>query len=103
MSRREKNLWIVAGIAIVLYALFPIAWIVSLSFKAASDISNGQFLPTSATLENYSTILTGSASGLFLPALRNSFGICLIATFISCILAMLAAHAIASSEDSRAG
>ena len=95
MSRREKNLWIVAGIAIVLYALFPIAWIVSLSLKAPADISNGQFLPTSATVENYTTILTGSASGLFLPALRNSFGICLIATFISCVLAMFAAYAIA--------
>ncbi len=95
MSRREKNLWIVAGVAIVLYALFPIAWIVSLSFKAPSDIANGQFLPTSATWGNYSTILTGSASDLFLPALRNSFGICLIATFISCVLAMFAAYAIA--------
>jgi len=95
MSRREKNLWIVAGIAIVLYALFPIAWIVSLSFKASADIANQSFLPTSPTWENYSTILTGSASGLFLPALRNSFGICLIATFISCILAMFAAYAIA--------
>src|ERR687893_1287340 len=95
MSTRERNWWIVAGVAIVLYALFPIAWIVSLSFKAPADISNGQFLPTSATWENYSTILTGSASGLFLPALRNSFGICLIATFISCVLAMFAAYAIA--------
>jgi multiple sugar transport system permease protein len=95
MSRRERNWWIVGGIAIVIYALFPIAWIVSLSFKAPSDIANGQFLPSSATFENYTTILSGSASGLFLPALRNSFGICLIATFISCILAMFAAYAIA--------
>ena len=52
MSRREKNLWIVAGIAIVLYALFPIAWIVSLSFKASADIANQSFLPTSPTWEN---------------------------------------------------
>ncbi len=41
MSTRERNWWIVAGIAIVLYALFPIAWIVSLSFKAPADIANG--------------------------------------------------------------
>ena len=95
MSRRERNWWIVGGIAIVVYALFPIAWIVSLSFKAPSDIANGQFLPTDFSWANYKTILTGSASDLFLPALRNSFGICLIATFISCILAMFAAYAIA--------
>jgi multiple sugar transport system permease protein len=95
MSRREKNWWIVAGVLIVLYALAPIAWIVSLSFKAPSDLANGSFLPTNATNENYSFILTGDGSDLFLPALRNSFGICLIATFISCVLSMFAAYAIA--------
>jgi multiple sugar transport system permease protein len=95
MSRREKIWWIVAGIAIVLYAMFPIAWIISLSFKAPSDIANRSFLPSTPTWENYTTIFTGAASDLFLPALRNSFGICLIATFISCVLSMFAAYAIA--------
>jgi len=95
MSTRERTLWIVAGIAIILYALFPIGWIVSLSFKAPADISNGQFLPTVFTWENYSLILTGDASELFLPALLNSFGICLIATALACLLSMFAAYAIA--------
>jgi len=95
MSRREKNLWILGGIAIVIYALFPIAWIVSLSLKAPSDLSNGQFLPTNVSWENYQLILTGGASDLFLPALRNSFGIVLIATAIAVFLAMFAAYAIA--------
>jgi multiple sugar transport system permease protein len=95
MSAKEKRWWIVAGVLIVLYALAPIAWIVSLSFKAPGDLANGQFLPTDASTENYSLILTGDASDLFLPALRNSFGICLIATGISCILSMFAAYAIA--------
>ncbi len=95
MSTKEKRLWIVAGIGIVVYALFPIAWIVSLSLKAPSDLSNGQFLPTSVSFENYQLILTGDASDLFLPALRNSFGIVLIATGIACFLAMFAAYAIA--------
>src|SRR3954465_9155339 len=95
MSRRERIWWIVGGVLIVIYCLFPIAWIISLSFKAPADIANGQFLPTQVTWDNYSTILTGTASDLFLPALRNSFGICLIATFISCVLSMFAAYAIA--------
>src|SRR3954467_11867903 len=95
MSRRERIWWIVGGILIVIYCLFPIAWIISLSFKPPPDMANGQFLPTTFSWENYSLILTGSASDLFLPALRNSFGICLIATFISCILSMFAAYAIA--------
>jgi multiple sugar transport system permease protein len=95
MSTREKTLWIVAGVLIVIYALFPIAWIISLSLKSSADISNGQFLPTALSWENYQSILVGDASGLFLPALRNSFGICLIATAISSVLAMFAAYAIA--------
>jgi multiple sugar transport system permease protein len=95
MSTREKAWWIVGGIAIVIYALFPVAWILSLSLKAPSDIANGQFLPTIPTWENYTFILTGDGAELFLPALRNSFGICLIATAISCLLAMFAAYAIA--------
>ena len=95
MSTRERNWWLVGGLAIVVYALFPVAWIVSLSLKAPADIANGQFLPEQATLGNYQNILTGTASDLFLPALRNSFGICLIATAISCVLSMFAAYAIA--------
>jgi multiple sugar transport system permease protein len=95
MSTRSKVWWVLGGIAIIIYCLFPIAWIISLSFKAPSDIANGQFLPSDPSWENYSTILTGAASDLFLPALRNSFGICLIATFISCVLSMFAAYAIA--------
>jgi multiple sugar transport system permease protein len=95
MSTREKTWWWIAAIAILIYCLFPIAWIISLSFKDPSDISNTSFLPTAFTGVNYNEIFTGSASDLFLPALRNSFGICLIATFISCILAMFAAYAIA--------
>ena len=95
MTSKERNLWIVAGIGIVVYALFPIAWIVSLSLKAPSDLNNKQFLPTNLSWENYQLILTGDASDLFLPALRNSFGIVLIATAIACFLAMFAAYAIA--------
>ena len=95
MSTRERYAWIVAGIVVVIYALFPVGWIVSLSLKGASDIANQQFLPTTVSWENYEQILVGDAAGLFLPALRNSFGIVLIATFISCVLSMFAAYAIA--------
>jgi multiple sugar transport system permease protein len=95
MSRRHRFWWIVGGILVVVYALFPIAWIIALSFKAPSDISNGQFLPTEPTWDNYNEIITGSASDIFIPALRNSLGICLIATALACVLSMFAAYAIA--------
>ena len=95
MSGRAKVWWWVGGMFIVLYCLFPVAWIVSLSLKAPSDLDNGSFLPSAVTWQNYELILTGAASDLFLPALRNSVGICLIATAIAVVLAALCAYAVA--------
>jgi multiple sugar transport system permease protein len=95
LSRGTKAWWWVAGIAVVVYALFPVAWIVSLSFKTPSDLATGEFLPTNWVGANYDSILRGDAQDLFLSSLRNSVGISLIATFISVVLAMFAAYAIA--------
>jgi multiple sugar transport system permease protein len=98
MSGRTKAAWIIGGLFVVFYALFPVAWIVSLSFKAPADLTNQQFLPTQWSTQNYEEIFSGGASELFLSALRNSIGICLIATLISVVLAMFAAYAIARLE-----
>lgn len=92
LSGRERTLWIVGGVLVILYALFPVAWIVSLSFKAGDDITNKRFWPTDFSWENYSTVFRND---LFTSALRNSIGISLIATLVSVLLAMFAAYAIA--------
>ncbi|HEX5534981.1 MAG TPA: carbohydrate ABC transporter permease [Actinomycetales bacterium] len=94
-STGQKVVWWVAGLAIAAYCLIPVLWIVSLSFKRASDLTSKTFLPPVWTTENYNLILRGSAAELFLPALRNSIGISLIATLIAVLLAMFAAYAIA--------
>ena len=81
----------VAAIAIVLYALAPVVWIVSLSFKQGDDINNQRFWPTQWSWENYETVF---GTDLFTSALRNSIGITLIATGIAVVLATLAAYAV---------
>ena len=91
-TTRQKVTWIIGSLLVVLYALFPIAWIVSLSLKKPSDLSNASFLPTSWSLTNYRTVFQ---TDLFTSALRNSIGIVLIATFISVLFAMFAAYGIA--------
>ena len=91
-SRRGQIGWIIGAILIMFYALLPVAWIVSLSFKAGDDITNQKFWPTNWSWENYDIVFS---SDLFTTALRNSVGISLIATTISVVLAMLAAYAIA--------
>ena len=94
-STRQRVLWIVGGLVIIVYCLFPVAWLTSLSFKAGRPQQPA--VPAHrASTENYEQILPGgSAADLFMPALRNSIGISLIATLIAVVLAMFAAYAIA--------
>src|SRR3954466_3698402 len=95
MSTRERVFWYIGAAVIIVYALFPVAWILSLSLKSQANLTDRKFWPRDASFDNYKEIFSGSAKDLFLPALRNSLGICLIATFISVIIAMFAAYAIA--------
>ncbi|MGI4895286.1 MAG: carbohydrate ABC transporter permease [Janthinobacterium lividum] len=95
MSTREKTGWYLGALLIVLYAVVPVAYIVSMSFKSEAALSDRQFFPSSWTWSNYSGIFTGSGSDLFLSALRNSVITCVIATLIAVVLAMFAAYAIA--------
>jgi len=91
-------------IVILVWCLLPIAWIVSLSFKSIGETTVGspQFLPQDATWDNYKVLLGMTAdkttSHDFLLALRNSFGIAIIATVLAVIMATLAAYAIARLE-----
>ena len=94
-DRKGQVFWIVGAVVIIAYALIPVAWIVSLSFKAGDDITNQRFWPTDWSWENYQIVFE---SDLFTSALRNSVGISLIATFISVVLAMFAAYAVARLE-----
>jgi multiple sugar transport system permease protein len=91
-SLRSRVGWGLAGLAILVYTLLPVAWIVSLSFKEGDDINNKKFLPSHWSLDNYRTVFD---TNLFTSALRNSIGISLIATAVSVALATVAAYAIA--------
>ena len=68
-DRKGQVLWIVGAVLIMVYALVPVAWIVSLSFKAGDDITNKKFRPTDWSFENYRIVFS---SDLFTSALRNS-------------------------------
>ncbi|GAB2660558.1 carbohydrate ABC transporter permease [Saccharopolyspora gloriosae] len=97
MTRRARKpadtaKWTVLNAVVVLYALVPVLWIVSLSFKTSAGLSDGRFIPAEWTLENYAAIFR---TGEFLRALLNSIGIALIATAIAVVLGTMAAYAIA--------
>ena len=87
----RKTLWVLAGIAVLVYALMPVAWIVSLSLKTPASIGDSSFLPSHATLSNYSAVFS---TNFFPPAVRNSLGIALITTVLALVFASSAAYAI---------
>jgi len=84
--------WSVANLLVVLYVLIPVLWIMSLSFKPATSIGDGKFVPQHWTLENYKGIFK---TDTFTSALVNSIGIGLITTVIAVGVGTVAAYAIA--------
>jgi multiple sugar transport system permease protein len=95
-GKNKFGTW-VGFLLILLWCLFPVAWILSLSFKSEAETAVGspQFLPSDPTLDNYSAIFDNPD---FRQALINSFGISLISTLLSVIIATFAAYAIARLE-----
>ena len=90
-TAREKVLWSIAILVVILYALTPVAWITSLSLKSPEQVADGKFF-SGFSFENYDTIF---AENTFNAALVNSLGIAAIATVISIGLASMAAYALA--------
>jgi multiple sugar transport system permease protein len=96
-GNRTSHWWTAWGLLILVWALFPLLWMVSLSFKDPNTFrsSTPTFFPKEWVWTNYDTVFSDS---LFTSALRNSVGIALIATLLSVIVAMFAAYAIARLE-----
>ncbi|NNG34363.1 carbohydrate ABC transporter permease [Nakamurella aerolata] len=89
----KKAAWWVADIAVVIYALIPVIWTISLSLKTPGNINDGKYLPTGGmSFESYQAIFKDT---VFTRALINSIGICLISTAIALLLGVFAAYAIA--------
>ncbi|BBZ42920.1 carbohydrate ABC transporter permease [Mycobacterium parmense] len=84
--------WVVVDTVVVVYALLPVLWILSLSLKPTSDIKDGKLIPASVTLDNYRGAFRG---GFFSSALVNSIGIGLITTAVAVLLGAMAAYAVA--------
>jgi multiple sugar transport system permease protein len=89
---KQKVGWGTGNTVAVVLAIVPVLWIVSLSFKDPTTITDGKFVPRKWTLDNYRGIFKTSE---FTRALVNSIGIAIIATVIAVVLASMAAYAVA--------
>lgn len=90
-TRLERLFWAAGGAVVVVYALIPVAWIVSLSLKRPGDLNDNRFFPQAVSFEHYRAVFQDAQ---FPAALWNSIGIALISTLLAVTLAMFAAYAI---------
>jgi multiple sugar transport system permease protein len=99
VTAKDRVFWGAGILIVIVYALIPVLWLVSLSITPADELGTGDFWPDNPTFENY----TGDEKGVmnddqFPSALKNSVGIALIATLLSVVLATFAAYAIVRLE-----
>jgi multiple sugar transport system permease protein len=92
VGARRTALWIVVDTLVVVYALLPVLWILSLSLKPTSMVKDGRLIPSRVTFDNYRGIFRGD---FFTSALINSVGVGLITTVVAVVLGAMAAYAIA--------
>src|SRR6201987_434649 len=89
---RRATTWVIVDTLVLLYALFPVLWILSLSLKPTSTVKDGKLIPSSATFDNYRGIFRGN---FFSSALINSARIGLLTTVIAVVVGAMAAYALA--------
>jgi multiple sugar transport system permease protein len=87
--------WVIVDALVLLYALVPVLWILSLSLKPTSTVKDGKLIPSSVTFDNYRGIFRGN---YFSSALVNSVGIGVITTVIAVVIGAMAAYAVARLE-----
>src|SRR4051794_7790729 len=96
---KEVTLWTIAIVLVLVLALIPVLWLLSISLKPAADVSDGRIIPSSFSLENYKSLFEGGFDeSPFLHPLVNSIAIALITTVIAITLAAFTAYAIARLE-----
>jgi multiple sugar transport system permease protein len=95
MGARRAAAWVTVDAMVLVYALLPVLWILSLSLKPTSTVKDGKLIPSSLTFDNYRGIFRGN---FFSSALLNSVGIGLTTTVIAVVIGAMAAYAVARLE-----
>lgn len=84
--------YLVATIA-VLFALYPLVWMVSASINPDDTLSTAQLIPDNASLDNYREILDNPPESPFITWLLNTWKIALVVSAINIMLSAMAAYA----------
>jgi multiple sugar transport system permease protein len=94
LERRRFASWVGIDIFVLVFAIFPVFWILMLALKDPATVTDGRLIPAKWSLENFKGIFSGDTGSIFTKALVNSLGIAAISTILAVLLAMMAAYAI---------
>jgi multiple sugar transport system permease protein len=96
---RDYALWSIGILLVLVFAMLPVVWLISLSLKPPDAITDQRFIPSEFSLDNYKSLFEGGIDeSPFIKPLINSIAIALITTVIAITLAAFAAYAIARLE-----
>ena len=95
-KRWQTVLWIVIMVVLTAVILYPLAWMISASFKPTSEFgANQSFLPEHATIGNYIKVLSGVGGVPLWQFFLNSFVLGIGSVIGTVLSASLAAYAFA--------
>lgn len=77
----------------VLFALYPLAWMVSASINPIDTLSGARLIPAGASLDNYGQILDNPPASPFMTWLATSWKISLIVALANVLLGAMSAYA----------
>jgi multiple sugar transport system permease protein len=98
-NSRDYALWSIAIVLVVIFALIPVLWLISISLKPPEALTDQSFIPKSVSFDNYKSLFEGGIDDSpFIKPLINSILIALITTAIAIVLASFCAYAIARLE-----
>src|SRR6478672_3041873 len=96
---RDYALWSIGIVLVLVFALVPVLWLISVSLKPPEAVTDGRFIPSEISCDNYKSLFEGGISDSpFIKPLINSIVIALITTVIAITLASFTAYAIARLE-----
>lgn len=72
--------WTIVNVVVVLYAVIPLWWIMSLSFKPPASVTDGNFIPQEWTFDNYRGLF---ADGAFASLLWSAVAAVILALLVA--------------------
>ncbi|CAB4712851.1 unannotated protein [freshwater metagenome] len=90
----KKLLWRhLVGIAVAIFALFPLVWMISAAFDVTGQISTQQLIPMHRGLSNFTDLFSNSEKPFFIWV-RNSMVVAISAAVLQTLIGATAAYSL---------